>query len=492
MKNRPLAVSISNLVRNAWLVGPYDATKTGVAEDVAKEYLSAEQVGDELGWGFPLHRGAIEFFKYGRGVSLWVTPQADDAGAVAASGTITVTVTTVVAGTLFLYVADELVEVGLTAAMTDAQVATAIADAINADRDLPVTATVALGVVTCTSKAKGTYGNGITLADSLDVGQTVPGGVTLAYVAMSLGATDPDLTDALAGLGSGDASNTPGITGAAHAYDQTSANHTKCLDYIGKTDEAIGCWAPTVGKPFRFLGFDTTPGSAGYDALKVISDAQTLNRGVCVAGAPDSYRHPFDLACEALGYAESVNQANPHRSYVGAPLSGHNGTDRWTDEGATRDAAIKAGIATTRVINGVLVLDGLVTMSRPASIPVNNNAYRSFRNISIAQNTLNSHNEYWAAYPSWTQVKDVSLVDPAEKPYVLDTDAVEDLNADMATKWEGKAWLYEAAHTIENQTVTEREASNGFDITLPLVFSGEGVVSDTVMYADISLAVVSG
>jgi phage tail sheath gpL-like len=493
-KNRPAAIGANNLPRAGWLAGSYDSVnKTGVVPDVPKEVFSAEQVGDETGWGFALHRGAIEYFKNGQGTSLWITPQADAVGATQATKTLTVTVTTAVAGTIYLYIANELVTVGVVAGATDEEIAAAIVTELGLAKwkHLPVTAANTLGVVTFTSKTFGTYGNFITVAVNIK-GQSLPGGVTVAIADGVSGATDPDIDDALAGLGVDDDANSISATDAAYSYETDETLAEKVSVYVGKGDESTGTWAPTVERPMRFIAFDTTAGTAGLTAMKAITDVQLENRAIAYAGAPDCYRHPFDLACEALGWCASINQANAHRSYVGLNLTGDCGTARWTKNGTTRDNAIKDGVSTTRVINGVLKMDGMVTMYRPASIPVNNNAYRSFRNISIAQNMLNSHREFWANEASFTIVKDIRLVDPAEKPYVKDIAAVEDLNALMVTAWQGKAWIFDAQYSIENQEVTLREANNGFDIKLPVIYSAEGVVSDTEVEADISLAVFTG
>lgn len=493
-KNRPAAIGANNLPRAGWLAGSYDSVnKTGVVPDVPQEVFSPEQVGDETGWGFPLHRGAIEYFKNGQGTSLWITPQEDAAGATKGTKTATVTVTSVVAGTIYLYVANEMVTVGVTAGLTDEEVADAIVAelALAKWQHLPVTAANVAGVITFTAKAFGTYGNFITIAFSIK-GEKQAGGVTITVADGVTGATDPDINDALTGLGVDDDANSIGATDAAYSYATDAAIVEKVSVYVGKGDESTGTWAPTVERPMRFIAVDTAAGTDGLTAMKVISDAQLENRAIAYVGAPDCYRHPFDLACEALGHCASINQANAHVSYVGSNLTGDCGTDRWNKNGTTRDTAIKAGISTTRVIGGVLKMDGMVTMYRPASIPVNNNAYRSFRNISIAQNMLNSHREYWANEASFTIVEDIRLVDPEEKPYVKDVDSVKDLNALMVTSWQGKAWVYNAQYSIENQEVTLREANNGFDIKLPVIYSAEGVVSDTEVEADISLAVFTG
>jgi phage tail sheath gpL-like len=117
----------------------------------------------------------------------------DDAGAgLAATSTVTVAGTAASSGVLTVAVGDQQVQIAVTAA----DVATAIAANLQAQfakqPDLPVTAAVALGVVTLTAKNKGTLGNGLKIAATLTAT-----GSTVATVAPSGGAADPTLQTAL-------------------------------------------------------------------------------------------------------------------------------------------------------------------------------------------------------------------------------------------------------------------------------------------------------
>jgi phage tail sheath gpL-like len=77
-------------------------------------------------------------------------PLADAGGAVAATGTITVSTPPTAAGSIPLYIGDKKVSVA--GIETVAQTATAIANAINAQSDLPVMSAAAAGVVTLTAR----------------------------------------------------------------------------------------------------------------------------------------------------------------------------------------------------------------------------------------------------------------------------------------------------------------------------------------------------
>lgn len=135
---------------------------------------------------------------------VWCIPVADAVAGVQATGSITVTGPAVAAGTIPLYIAGQLVSVAVALNDTATIIAAAIAAAVNAALDLPVTATAALGVATLTCRWKGATGNDITVLDSFRGqagGEALPAGIALAYVAMATGATNPVLTPAITAMG---------------------------------------------------------------------------------------------------------------------------------------------------------------------------------------------------------------------------------------------------------------------------------------------------
>ena len=145
---------------------------------------------------------------------VWALPIADaGTGAVAATGTLTVTSAATAAGTIALYVAGILVPVAVSAADSVTTIAANIAAAINASTGqlnpamaacgLPITATAATGVVTVTARNAGLVGNDIDLRLNYlgtSAGQVMPAGVAITIVPMSGGATNPSIAAALAAL----------------------------------------------------------------------------------------------------------------------------------------------------------------------------------------------------------------------------------------------------------------------------------------------------
>jgi phage tail sheath gpL-like len=137
---------------------------------------------------------------------LWLLPVADAGGAVAAVGSVKTDTAATAAGTLYLYIAGMRVTLGLSGAQTAAQIATALAAAVNAINDLPVTAAVD-GVdttkVNLTAKNLGLAGNDIDIRFNYRGaagGESLPTGYAATITAMASGATNPTLTTALANL----------------------------------------------------------------------------------------------------------------------------------------------------------------------------------------------------------------------------------------------------------------------------------------------------
>jgi len=136
---------------------------------------------------------------------VWYLPLADDAAAVAATGTVAFTAAATVNGTVYLYVGGMRYALPVLSTQTTAQLATALAALINADPTCPVNASANTSTVTFTAVNKGPTGNDIDLrVNYLGVagGETSPAGLTWTITAMASGATAPVLTTALANLGS--------------------------------------------------------------------------------------------------------------------------------------------------------------------------------------------------------------------------------------------------------------------------------------------------
>ncbi|HHX4055429.1 TPA: phage tail sheath subtilisin-like domain-containing protein [Burkholderia contaminans] len=137
---------------------------------------------------------------------VWYLPLADDPSAVAATGSINFTSAATATGVLSLYLAGQLVPLTVTASQTTANLATALAAAINAAVDLPVTAAVdgvTASKVNITAKNKGLAAGDVDIRlNYLGAanGEATPTGLAVTITAMTGGLVNPSLTTGLANL----------------------------------------------------------------------------------------------------------------------------------------------------------------------------------------------------------------------------------------------------------------------------------------------------
>jgi len=183
--------------------------------EVAIAIGSQAQADAHFGIGSELSRMYKAFFANNFANETWGLPLKETVGAAASTGTITVGSPATEAGTIHLYVSGE--HIGINIGTTDSvdQIATKIADAINDDLTLPVTAVAATATVTFTSVWKSVTANEIRI--DLNYygtigGERTPPGLTLSgLVSTSLatpgtafltGATGtPDFDQAIINLG---------------------------------------------------------------------------------------------------------------------------------------------------------------------------------------------------------------------------------------------------------------------------------------------------
>ena len=494
------------LKRRIAIIATFDPALTGVVADTPVLITSAEDAGDKFGFGFMAHRLAISAFKGSSGVETYVIPQSEAGGAAASTGDIDFTVTTVVAGTIFLYVAGDLVSVAIPAeisavATTADDIADLVVAAITADANLPVTAVVN-GVTTSQvdfiAKSKGPYGDDISLAFNLGFAQELPGGVSAVTVAMTGGSGTPNIQTALdTGLGTGDTANSLGITDLVHGYGLDTSTLNIISTYVGEGNTFSGLYGKLVARPFRALTGDTTAGSAGLTALIALSDTRLLDRANGVIAVPGSQSHPAEIASQAVGVMARVNNNLAEQSTIDEALGGvfpGDNADQWTSDFDNRNTAVTKGISTALFKNSVITIQNLVTFYRPASVPVSSNGYRSMRNIAILQNILanvktNFEQEKWKGI---SIVADTNKVGGNSKAKARDTGSVIDDLVSLAKSFESKAWIFTADFTIdglrESGSVVIRAGGAGFDSVLKIILSGEGGILDTVVEFDTSIA----
>jgi phage tail sheath gpL-like len=308
--------------------------------DTLYKVSNVGQVIAGAGRGSMLHRQYIGWSASNKSTEVWMGVLADNGAGVAATGTIVVTGPATAAGTIPLYLGGILISVGVALNDASTAIATNIAAAINANLDLPVTASVTSSTVTLTYRHKGLSGNSYDVRSSYRDGDALPAGVGLTITALGgviAGTTSPTMTNIIAAMAD------LWFQIWSHPYtDATSltAIETELALRFGPMRQQSGLAVSSAVGTFSAL---STLG-AGRNSPHSIIFAQT---GI----AP--LTPPMEFAAEIAGLMAASGAADPGRPFQTLALSNALGTpetDQWSfDE---RNLLLFTGISTTKRVTG--------------------------------------------------------------------------------------------------------------------------------------------
>ncbi len=176
----------------ALLVGQQLPAKS--APSVPTQITSTAQARSLFGAGSHLANMVKAFLASNSTMPLWVLPLNDGGGSAAATGTLAFTGPATAAGVVSIMIGGNYTQVPVASTDTATVIGAAVAAAINAMTDCPVTASATTGTVTLTAKNKGLVGNEISIILNYYQGETLPTGVACVVTAMANGLVDPDLT----------------------------------------------------------------------------------------------------------------------------------------------------------------------------------------------------------------------------------------------------------------------------------------------------------
>lgn len=333
------------LAYRALLIGQKLVAGTQAADTLVK-VTSADQVVTLAGRGSMLHRMALAWFASNNVTELWIGVLADNGAGVAATGTITVTAAATAAGTICLYLGGERITVGVNAGDTVGTIATAISTAINAKTDLPVTASPSAGVVTVTFRHKGTIGNSYDMRLNYRDGEALPAGVAITIVAMASGATNPTLTALIAAMGD------TWFHVIGHPY--TDATSLTALE----TELA------SRASSMRMIdGLAITSASGSQGTLTSLGGGRNSGYSVIAAQpGPTPLTPPMEFAAETAALAALYANQDPARpfqtlAYKRALPPAETALFTNTE----RNLQLFDGIATSKVVGGVVQMERLIT-----------------------------------------------------------------------------------------------------------------------------------
>ena len=348
-----LREGLAGLPQVIGIFATFDPLKTAVVADIPVRVFSDVEAGEKFGFGFPAHLAARQTLRKSGIVPVFVFPISEAGAAVAGDGSI-LTVAAAGAtssGTISIYVGGQRIPVTIAKDTTADDIQIAIAAAINAGINLPVTALVD-GVETAqtniTSKYLGLIANDISLAINLTEAEkdATPDGVSFTITALSSGAGTSVITTALGNMGDDWYTYIVNTFGSESVTMAAFATHNE--------DDR---WDTLVNKFYRaFYG-----SVDDLATITAITDALTVDRTNGAITSPGGYMLPLELAALAVGAMASRNQNNPPLPYTGLVLDGlvpAVSSSQWSY--TERNAAIEAGCSTTIVEDGVIKIEDVV------------------------------------------------------------------------------------------------------------------------------------
>jgi phage tail sheath gpL-like len=178
------------------LIMAYKTATAPAAAGKPVQVLTAVKAAELCGYGSPAAIMAEAFLEINKTEECWILPVAEPEAGTKWQKTFTVTISTAGEGAVYITVNGKTLTTAVSAGATVAQIAAAIVARINSEKNLPVDAAAAEGVVTVSSLVKGTWGN----QNTVSMG-TAASGVTITAGAVTAGTGATNLVPLFPGLG---------------------------------------------------------------------------------------------------------------------------------------------------------------------------------------------------------------------------------------------------------------------------------------------------
>lgn len=433
---------------------------------------SASSVAERYGYGSPLHLAAKQLFPTAGAMATFpvsiIPVRKGENGFVAASGAVTVAgERATAAAACVLSVGGLDVQVAVAKGATAAQVAADIAQAVNAEQDRPVTATVEEATVTLTARWSGALGNRISLEWSGDAP-----GLTVALTAFSDGAGVPAVDAALASVGE------VWETFVLDTFDYKTADGSASplLDVYQTWGE--GRWS-VLEKKGCLVAHGCTDDYATRTAVTDSRPTDRINFLIESVGSPEL---PFVVGARGLLDILTTADSNPAQDYKGTFGGLKRGSDAVQENYTVRNQAVMKG-ASTNVTNGsVAELNDVITFYHPAG----GGKYPAWRYVVDCVKLMNIVYNLRLITES-DEVKGAPLV-PDEQvttnPTALQPKTFRTWFTNLATSLGANALISDVKFTVDKLTVTiDSENPKRVNYVFPVKVSGNvEVVSGDVYF----------
>lgn len=318
-----------------------DNAGTATPNTVVEIPVSESAIDALFGQGSLMALAAKRYRKANSYTRTFAIASADLAAGAAATGSFIFGGPATQAGTVYLLIAGQSVQVGVIAADTAASIATKAAAAINANKNLPVTAAVDgtdTSRVNVTAKWKGLTGNDIDLRYNYYAGEQLPPGVTITWTGMANGSGAPDMAALIAAM-----------PDEWYNHIMTPFNDTASLNTL--RDELLTRWGPLkMSEAIAYTAFRGT-----YGETITFGEARNDFLLSCM-GTSKSPSPSWEFAasyCGVASYQLAIDPARPLQTLALPGILAPAKADRFAfDE---RNNLLKSGIATYQVQPGDVV-----------------------------------------------------------------------------------------------------------------------------------------
>jgi len=413
--------------------------------DVPVLVTSADQAKTLFGQGSMLHHMAQAYFQDNKYTETWFLPVSDSGGGAAATGQLTITGPATAAGTIYLYIGGRLTQVAVANGDTASAIATAVAAALTANADLPVTAAVN-GTdnfkVDLTARHKGTLPNTIDVRVNYQDDEALPSGVAISVTAMSGGSGDPTLTTAIANMGD--------EWYNVIAFPWTDATNltaieTELLDRAG---------------PLRMIdGVAIGAKSGNLSALQTLG-ASRNSQYMSISGLYNCPTPSYEVAANNAGVAAYYLPIDPARPLQTLPLTWvkpPKPVDRFTT--SERNTLLYDGIATVKTdAGGVVRIENQITTYQTNALGADDDSYLQVNSVATLMYLRYDFRTYFAIkYPRHKLASDAANVGPGQAiitPKVAKAESIA-----LFRSWESKG-LVEDVDQFKADLVVEIDAAN--------------------------------
>jgi len=327
-----------------------------------RQISNQKEAGETYGFGSPIHLASLELFPVnGDGVGtlpVTVYPLDKDGAGVASAGTSTQAGSQTTSASYQVKVNGILSDpFTILSGAAAASVAVQMAAAINGVVAMPVIAVDNAGVLELTAKWSGVSSNDIQVEI---IG--VEAGITFTVTAMTGGLVNPDVDDALALITS--------------VWETFIINQMEPGDVVtlGKF-QAWGDprWGDDAQNPDVTMPAVVMTGEPEADiaVAETIPSGRKTDRVNAYATLQGSTNLPIQIAARAVAREAVVADNNPPQDYAGNRLTGLEigaSDDFWSY--VERDRAVKAGLSTVELVDGIAELSDTVTFYHPDGEPV--------------------------------------------------------------------------------------------------------------------------